>query len=122
MNEIARRYMQESIRRIKEVIEMDENGYISKDIYLKRGNELIGIHTYGYPSEATFGDDPTVKPYFAQMEAWINAYTEDYKFIASISRVFGPIEETAEELKAEGFVVVPPPPPSVKPVSDGVAR
>lgn len=77
--------------------EKSDDPYTGKDIYLKRGDEILGLH-------ATMFDDQ-------QMEAFCNAYDVEYKWLGSIFRIFGPIEETAQELKDQGFVVVPPPPP-----------
>lgn len=72
----------------------------SKDIYLKKGDDVLGLHTYG---------DQTEHHGFQQMEAWCNAYDADFKFLGSIYRIFGPIEEEAAELKKDGWVEIKKP-------------
>lgn len=91
-------FMRESIEMIKEAID-EQPPYISKDIYLRKGDQLIGLHTYGDEFEGKF----------QQMEAWANSYTLDYKFEGSIFRIFGPIEEEKTAFLEEGWMVVPPP-------------
>lgn len=73
---------------------MEQPDYKTKDIYLKKGEDVLGLHTYG---------DETAELGFQQMEAWCNAYDEKFKFLGSIYRIFGPIEEEAAELKKDGW-------------------
>lgn len=82
---------------------MENENFDSKDIYLEKNGEIIGLHTYGHKSGV--GTFMT----FMQYEAWANLYekkNDERTFVASIYRIFGPIEEEAEALKAEGWVVV----------------
>lgn len=67
----------------------------SKDIYLAKVGEdgYIGLHEMG-----TYDG-----PDWHRLESWANSYDEHKKFVASISRIFGPIEEAAEDMKAEGW-------------------
>lgn len=83
---------------IKEAID-EQPPYVGKDIYLQKGDTIVGLHTYGDEFEGKF----------QQMEAHANAYSLDYKFQGSIYRIFGPIEEEAAALKEDGWIVVPPP-------------
>lgn len=66
-----------------------------KDIFLRKEgeNETLGLHSTGMT-----GDDGQ----WHSLEAWMNVYV-DGKFKASVARIFGPIEQTAEELKQEGW-------------------
>jgi hypothetical protein len=77
----------------------DKDGYESKNIYLRKDGEkgFYGFHSVGMTQE-----DGT----WANMEAWMNCYDENKKFVASVSRVFGPIEISAEEMIQDGWVVV----------------
>lgn len=76
-------------------------GYEGKSIYLKKDGDVLGLHAEGFMTDQGF----------QQIEAWCNAYTAQYKFMGSVFRLFGPIEQEAEEMKKEGWVVIPPPPP-----------
>jgi hypothetical protein len=77
----------------------DKDGWESKSIYLRKDGEkgFYGFHAGGMTRE-----DGT----WANMEAWVNCYDENKKFIASVSRVFGPIEEAAQGMVDEGWTVV----------------
>lgn len=69
----------------------------SKDIYLKKDKDVIGLHTYGDATETGF----------MQYEAWANLYDEEFKFLGSIYRIFGPIEDEAKHLIVDqGFVKI----------------
>jgi len=71
----------------------------SKDIYLKHEKEkvFIGLHSTG---------DYSPDGQWMSLEAWMNLYNPDKSFLCSQSRIFGPIEEVAEELKKEGWTVI----------------
>lgn len=73
--------------------------YESKSIYLKKDDDIIGLHATMAPTE-----DGLI-----QMEGWCNAYSNDFKYIGSIYRIFGPIEEEAAELKKDGWVEIEAP-------------
>lgn len=73
----------------------------SKAIYLKKGNEMIGLHSLGY----------TEPQGWLAVQSWANVYTAQYKFLGSVYRIYDPIEVEAEDLKRLGWRVVPPPPP-----------
>lgn len=84
----------------------------SKDIYLKKDDQIIGLHAIGYegPYNYTLSDiDGTVKEIetdFQEIEKWGNEYDENYKMIGKGSfRVFDlTIEDTAKEMEADGWV------------------
>jgi hypothetical protein len=104
---LKKKYLKESVLQIKEFLgvgPMDGQDLENKDIYLKNGQDLIGLHTTGVESESGF----------YQYDAWCNVYTNDYKFLRSIYRFHCSIEDEAADLKKEGWVVVPPPPPGKK--------
>lgn len=73
-----------------------EEEFQSKDIYLaKEGQEgYVGLHSIGYPDE---------DGKWRYMQNWANSYDKDRKFQASIFRIFGPIEETVEDMEQEGW-------------------
>ena len=66
-----------------------------RHIYLRKEGEkeTLGLHSTGMTDE---------DGKFRALEAWMNVYV-DGKFKSSVARVFGPIEEAAEELKANGW-------------------
>lgn len=70
-----------------------------KAIYLSHPNdtEFVGLHSTGMTDE---------NGVWRSMEAWLNVYGPDRKFQYSASRIFGPIEEEAENMKQEGWQVV----------------
>lgn len=78
---------------------MDQPDFDSKDIYLCNGEDVIGLHTIGDKTETGF----------YQMEAWCNLYTSEWKFLRSIYRISGPIEDEATSLKEEGWVEIKKP-------------
>lgn len=84
-------------------------GLSSKDIYLKKDGEIIGLHAYGEKdSEWTVqnldGTRETVKG-FNQYEQWGNYYDENHKMVGRGSfRIFGDIEEVAEDLEKDGWI------------------
>jgi hypothetical protein len=76
----------------------DDGSWEFKDAYLRKDGEpgYIGLHATGLTQDDGFHN----------LEAWANVYDENKKFKASIFRIFGPIEETVEDMEAEGWVVV----------------
>lgn len=70
--------------------------YSYRDIYLEKEGEegYIGLHEIG------MWDGPAI---WMRMEAWANGYDKDKKFIASLWRMFGDIEETAREMEGQGW-------------------
>lgn len=97
---LRRKYLLDAMRQIKEAIGMDQQpDFDSKDIYLKKGDDVVGLHTFGDNTECGF----------MQMEAWANAYDLKFKFLGSIYRIFGPIEDEAAEMKKDGWVEVEAP-------------
>lgn len=83
-----------------------ENGsddfYESKSIYLKKDQDILGLHATGYTDE---------HGQFQNMEAWANHYhyNEQFKYLGSVYRIFGPIEEEAAGLKADGWIEIEEP-------------
>jgi hypothetical protein len=77
----------------------EHNEYQAKDAYMqKKGDKgFIGLHAIGETDE---------NGVFHNMEAWANAYDENRKFVGSIFRIFGPLEEVVQDLELDGFEVV----------------
>jgi hypothetical protein len=82
----------------------------SLDIYLRKNNEIVGLHAYGHawPSEYDVQElDGTLTrntSNFTAYEQWGNEYNEKFEMIGRGSfRVFGDIEETAKEFEADGW-------------------
>lgn len=86
------------------------NNYDSKNIYLKKDDQIIGLHSIGCDnSEWTVSNpfDNTVVQMkgFQVIESWGNEYDENYKMLGRGSfRIFGDIEEYAKEMEADGWV------------------
>lgn len=84
----------------------------SKDIYLKKDNEIIGLHAIGIagPYEFTLseldGTNKLIKTNFMELEKWGNVYDENYNIVGRGSfRVFDlTLEHAAEEFEKEGYV------------------
>jgi len=70
--------------------------YEAKDVYLKRGDDVLGLHAIG---------DSTTEGWH-QYECWVNLYSPDFGFLGSIYRVFRSIDEEVAELKNEGWIEV----------------
>ena len=81
---------------IEEIKAELNDGWAAKDIYLKKGEDVLGLHMTGM-----FTDKGIIP-----MEAWANAYNSTFKYLGSIYRIFGPIEEEAEALKEDGWVEI----------------
>ena len=76
-----------------------EDGWESKDVYLQKEGEsgFVGLHATGMMGE----DDK-----WHAIEAWVNSYSDTKKYQGSVARLFGPIEETVEEMLRDGYQVV----------------
>jgi len=76
-----------------------DSGWEEKSIYLRKSGEegFVGLHSTGMTAEGDI---------WCNMEAYANSYGEDKKFQASIFRIFGPIEDTAEDMIKEGWEIV----------------
>lgn len=95
-----KRLIREAIKQIKEALGMSEQPpFELKDVYLKKDEDVIGLHAVGDKTETGFH----------QYEAWANLYDPSFKFLGSIYRIFGPIEEEADNLKKDGWVEIPAP-------------
>lgn len=77
----------------------EEDLYEGKSIYMKKDGDpdFIGIH-------GTYMKDGTD---LHLMESWLNVYNPDKTFKYSAARLFGPIEDVAEEYKKDGWLEVP---------------
>lgn len=80
-------------------MDKDPPDYENKSVFLKKDDDIIGIHAIGDSTE--FG--------WQQLEAWCNAYSNDWKFLATIYRIFGPVEDEVAELKKSGWIEVQKP-------------
>ena len=68
---------------------------ISKNIYLKKDNQAIGLHAWGYEFNGNFYSE----------EVWGNEYDNQGQMIGRGSfRVFNEIEAEAKEFEADGWV------------------
>jgi hypothetical protein len=83
----------------------------TKDIYLKKGDVIIGLHAIGHAEPYEYDlhhADGTItreKSDFMQLEVWGNVYDEDHQILGRGSfRVFNKIEEEAKDFEADGFV------------------
>lgn len=72
----------------------------SKNLYLSHPKEkdIIGLHAVG---------DYDENGAWHNMEAWINMYNKDREFKYSAARLFGPIENTANDFFDEGWRLIP---------------
>jgi hypothetical protein len=79
-----------------------------KDIYLRKDNEIIGLHSIGYadPYEYTLveldGTEIQKKTDFMPLETWGNRYNENYEMVGGSFRVHQFIEDEAKEFEADG--------------------
>ncbi|PWU11643.1 MAG: hypothetical protein C5B47_00615 [Verrucomicrobia bacterium] len=84
----------------------------SKDIYLREGDRIVGLHAIGYaePTELKVhefdGSTTIVKTDFIELEKWGNNYNEKLEKIGRGSfRIFDlTIEHTAKAYEEEGWV------------------
>ncbi len=90
---------------------MDDNMQ-SKDIYLRKGREVVGLHAIGYAGPYEFdlqeldGSIQKIKTDFMELEKWGNEYDANFKMIGRGSfRVFDlTIEHAAKEFESDGWV------------------
>jgi hypothetical protein len=82
-----------------------------KDIYLKKGNEIIGLHGIGYkkPYECTITELDGTKTSrtldFMYLEKYGNKYDENFNMLGGSFRIFNIcIEDAAKEYEADGWV------------------
>lgn len=83
-------------------------GLDSKDIYLRKGTEIIGLHTVGVNNSewtvTNLDGSETLHKGFQAYDTWGNEYNEDLQMTGRGSfRVFSDIDIVAEELIAEGW-------------------
>lgn len=84
----------------------------SKDIYLRKGDEIFGLHAIGYNEPYEFdlidlnGSTTRIKTDFTEIEKWGNEYDKDFNMIGRGSfRVFGiTLDHAAQEMEADGWV------------------
>lgn len=86
------------------------DGMQARDIYLKKDNEIIGLHAIGYDNstwtETALDGTSTDKQGFSAMEKWGNEYDENHKMLGRGSfRVHDDIEKVAKELEADGWTI-----------------
>lgn len=89
-----------------------DNDLIGWDIYLKKENEIIGLHAIGYPGPYVYelqhldGSREQKTSHIMTMEQWGNEYDSEYNMLGRGSfRVFSlDIEEAAKEFEADGWV------------------
>ena len=86
------------------------NNLDSKDIYLKKNNEIIGLHAIGHNEEYTVkiveldGSSRLEKLNFIELEKWGNKYDQDLNMIGGSFHVFDlSIEKTAQEFELDGW-------------------
>lgn len=80
-------------------------GMVSRDVYLTKDGEIVGIHAIGDEHEGQF----------YQMEIWGNVYNEDHEMQGRGSfRVFDTLENEVKNWEADGWVRRDPPKPKVK--------
>lgn len=82
----------------------------SKDIYLKKNGEIVGLHSvghkgpYDYVSVHLDGTEEVKHSDFMAIESWGNEYDNEYNMLGRGSfRVFGDIEDAAKEMEADGW-------------------
>jgi hypothetical protein len=95
----------------KPYVPPEEQQFDSKDIYMRKGEEIIGLHAIGYagPYEYDLVNlDKTVtrmKSDFMAIEKWGNEYDKDFNMLGRGSfRVHDDIEIVAKSLEEDGWV------------------
>jgi hypothetical protein len=91
---------------------MDNNDIQSKNIWLKRGDEIVGLHAIGYREPYTFkvidldGSTTEHNSDFMELEKWGNEYNQDFKMIGRGSfRIFDlTIDHTAKAFEEDGWI------------------
>lgn len=94
---------------LKDIIE----DLISKDYYLQKGEEVIGLHAVGEEGPYIYRDldgKEYTKYRFHAFEQWGNNYNKDFQMIGRGSfRLFGDIDEAAKEMTEDGWIQIPGP-------------
>lgn len=93
------------------------NDLDTKDIYLTKDGEIVGLHAVGYkePGQLTVynldGTTFTISTDFVEHEKWGNEYDSNFKAIGRGSfRVFElTLEHAAKGLEEDGWVRIPGP-------------
>lgn len=85
------------------------DGVVSREIYLRKDGQLIGLHAWGYDDSIWTEEDVngvrTECKGFMAMETWGNEYDESGNMLGRGSfRVFQTIESLAQEMETEGWV------------------
>lgn len=91
---------------------MDNQEFDSWNIYLKKDDEIVGLHAFGIsgPYEFTLthldGREEIIKTNFQTFEQWGNEYDKNFNMIGRGSfRVFSlDIEEAAKDMEKDGWV------------------
>ncbi len=85
----------------------------SRDIYLRNGNRVLGLHSIGYPGEYRYtkidfdGTETECVDDFQAIEVWGNEYLNDSKFEMQgrgSFRIHDNVNDFAKDLEAEGWV------------------
>lgn len=83
----------------------------SKDIYLTKNGEIIGLHAIGYAGPYEYdlvkldGTTERKKDDFMQIEVWGNEYDKNHNMLGRGSfRVFQNLEAEAKDFEADGWV------------------
>lgn len=103
------------IIKMTEIKESDEPisqyfvGMWCKDIYLKKGEDIVGLHAIGEKDAVWTAIDihgnRSEQKGFMQHEQWGNEYDDNHKMLGRGSfRIFGDIEEAAIEMEKDGWV------------------
>lgn len=94
INSIVRPLNEERMRLIEE-LRANEPPWETKNIYLKRDGNIIGLHEAGQ----------TILGEFVSYESWGNEYDNEHNMLGRGSfRVHGLIEPVALEMEADGWV------------------
>lgn len=82
-----------------------------KSIYLRKDNEIIGLHAIGYSGPYTYtfvhldGTEETKTDDFQQIECWGNEYDKEFNILGKGSfRVFHKINEAASLFESDGWI------------------
>lgn len=93
-------------------VQPGEEVYESRDIYLQKDNEIVGLHAIGENNATWTQTDlngvTTEKTGFLALEVWGNNYDQNLKMIGGSFRVFDDIEAVANGLVEDGWVVFTP--------------
>ena len=83
----------------------------SKDIYLKKDNQIIGLHAIGHKEPYEFelidtdGSSKKITTDFMELQKWGNKYDQNLNMIGGSFHVFDySIDKAAQEFEAVGWV------------------